>query len=387
MIDDDMLAKLFCDLVSIQSPSGKEKEVAMFVKERLDSLGVKGYFDNANRMTKSNTGNLIATLGSGKPGLLFVAHMDTVESEDSPIEPVIRNGIIRPKGDTILGADDKAGVTAMLHAAETLVSDDRSEELPRATFVFSINEEASPAGMGIEYLKLKDKSRIDHAFSLDGSQKPGTFFDTALGTKVVEISIKGREAHALMRPQKGANALRAAALAITNMPIGKRRDGSVLNIGQVSGGGTTTAVVPGKAEMIGEFGAFDGRKVALLEKEIERAVGIGCKATGCRYRIRWRNDMYLPPYRADLKSGIIRIARAASGASGLRFSTVPLQSVSEYNALGATYGSAVGMCRGGRLAHSTKEHAFVKEFGETSRLIVNIVKEAGRTGAANDNRR
>jgi len=54
----------------------------------------------------------------GKPVLLFVAHVDTVEDGKKKIKPLLKKGTIYSDQKTILGADDKAGVTALLGAAK-----------------------------------------------------------------------------------------------------------------------------------------------------------------------------------------------------------------------------------------------------------------------------
>src|SRR5205823_13772950 len=75
-------------------------------------------------------GNILCSLGrngggSGMP-IFFCAHLDTVPPE-GPIEPVVgEDGIVRNGAGTILGADDKSAVAAMLEAAARLVEDGRT---------------------------------------------------------------------------------------------------------------------------------------------------------------------------------------------------------------------------------------------------------------------
>ena len=44
---------------------------------------------------------------------MFSAHMDTVEPGQG-VKPVLADGVIRSAGDTVLGADDKAGIATIL---------------------------------------------------------------------------------------------------------------------------------------------------------------------------------------------------------------------------------------------------------------------------------
>ena len=102
MINPDRLVNTFLDLVLIDSPSGQEALIGRDLQGRFSDLGLSTYIDEH--------GNVIGRLeGDGDQWLLLSAHMDTV-GKDTGIHPVIRDGIIRSDGTTILGSDDKSGV-------------------------------------------------------------------------------------------------------------------------------------------------------------------------------------------------------------------------------------------------------------------------------------
>ena len=104
-IDKNQIKKLFLDLVKIDSPSGHEQKVSDFIKKKAGQMGVK--------FEEDNYGNLIGYVkGKGKP-ILLCAHMDTVEP-GRKIKPVIQGDVIKSAQETILGADDKAGITEIL---------------------------------------------------------------------------------------------------------------------------------------------------------------------------------------------------------------------------------------------------------------------------------
>lgn len=370
------LVKTFCELVSTPSPSGKERDVALKIKKHLDRMGVTNYFDDSYKKTGCNIGNLIATIGDGKPSITFVSHMDTVEDGKSPIVPVIKGGIIKPKNNTVLGADDKSGVACSLKAIENLIAEKR---LPRTTFIFTTNEEGDENPMGIEAFKAGH--RIDYAFSIDGSDAPGTFMHKALGTMSFEVWIKGKASHAQIAPDKGANAILAAGLMLTKLKIGKSKsDGSIINVGAIDGGGTTTAVVPDNAHMLGEFGAFDKAGMDRIAKRIEDAAKAAGAATGCTYDIKWHRAYYTPPFKKSTNDRQIQLAKKAAIATGLKFSLMPLNSVSEVNALNGMGINSLAMCRGGRNAHSANEHISIREMEDTAKLITEIVKTAKALG-------
>lgn len=64
-------------------------------------------------------GNLYIEVG--KTTTMFTSHLDTATKADCNITHVIENNLIKSDGTSILGADDKAGVTLMMHMIENKV--------------------------------------------------------------------------------------------------------------------------------------------------------------------------------------------------------------------------------------------------------------------------
>ena len=81
MINRDRMRDHFLTLVQIDSPSRKEREIAMHLKEELTSLGAEVSFDQTDQMVGGTVGNLIARIPGTRSGgtpFLLCAHMDTV---------------------------------------------------------------------------------------------------------------------------------------------------------------------------------------------------------------------------------------------------------------------------------------------------------------------
>ena len=147
VINKERLVASFLEMVKISSPSGKENHMAAYLQEKLEALGLEVVMDRQSALREGfETGNLIARLPANTPGippLLFAPHMDTVNPGEG-IEPVIRDGIIYSAGDTILGADDKAGVSVAVEVIRHLVE----ENAPHGEleFVFTYGEETGLSG-------------------------------------------------------------------------------------------------------------------------------------------------------------------------------------------------------------------------------------------------
>src|SRR4029450_626307 len=107
----------FVRLCEIASPTGEEREVADAVLYELRERGVDATEDSAAPPARAGAGNLIARVaGRSDRWLSFFAHLDTVP-HDAPIEVVGDDGTFRSRGETILGADNKAAVTVPIELA------------------------------------------------------------------------------------------------------------------------------------------------------------------------------------------------------------------------------------------------------------------------------
>ena len=113
----------FCRLVKIDSLSGRETQVAKYLAGCLEALGFAVEFDTANVPINGEVGNVIAKLPATAPGLptlMLQSHMDTVTPGEG-IVPQVGEEYVTSAGNTILGADAKAGVNVILHAVTEVI--------------------------------------------------------------------------------------------------------------------------------------------------------------------------------------------------------------------------------------------------------------------------
>src|SRR4051812_23194317 len=104
----------FARLCELASPTGSERAVADAVLAELRELGVDVEEDGAAEPARAAAGNLIARVPGARDGWAMLAgHLDTVP-HNGPIEVAFDQGVFRSRGDTILGADNKAAVTVLV---------------------------------------------------------------------------------------------------------------------------------------------------------------------------------------------------------------------------------------------------------------------------------
>ncbi|MDL2273386.1 M20/M25/M40 family metallo-hydrolase [Oscillospiraceae bacterium OttesenSCG-928-G22] len=269
-IQKQRLLDTFIKYAATSSGTQNERALADIIKADLAAFSYDVYEDTAGKACGSNAGNIYFT-SPGEPGaepLLFSSHMDTVSPCEN-VEPVIRDGYVYSKGDTILGADDKAGIAAIVEAMR-VVKEKGLKHRPIEA-VFTICEEIGLLGsQHIEYDRLKAKQAV----ICDSSGDIGRIVTSAPGQNRIIANITGKPAHAGSAPENGVSALIAGAEAIANMKLLRIDEETTANIGIFKSLGSTN-VVSMEAYIEGEARSRDQAKLdkqtAHMEEEFRKA--------------------------------------------------------------------------------------------------------------------
>jgi tripeptide aminopeptidase len=310
-VKQDRLVELFTTLCSINSPSRQEREVAEYVKGFLRGLGLEVREDHAAQQVEGNANNLIATLLaniSGVPRIFFSAHLDTVEPNPN-VKIIQENGIIRTDGSTILGADDKAGVSAILEAIRIVVENN----LPHGQIqlLFTVCEEIGLRGARAMDLSLVES---DFGFVYDSGPPIGTVVSQTPTHDTLEVRLIGKPAHAGVEPEKGINAIEIAAHAIARMRLGRLDEETTANIGTIHGGHAINIVCPEvhlRAEARSRTMAKVNAQIAHMIECFERAA----QERGGRAEIH--HERHYEGYQLTENDLPVRVVHAAARKIGL----------------------------------------------------------------------
>ena len=310
-VKSDRLVELFTTLCRINSPSRQEREVAEYVKGFLRGLGLEVREDHAAQQVEGNANNLVATLPaniSGVPRIFFSAHLDTVEPNPN-VKIILENGIIRTDGTSILGADDKAGVSAILEAIRIVVENN----LPHGQIqlIFTVCEEIGLKGAQALDLSLVES---DFGFVYDSGPPIGTVVSQTPTHDTMEVRLIGKPAHAGVEPEKGINAIEIAAHAIARMRLGRIDEETTANIGTIHGGHATNVVCPEvhlRAEARSRSKAKVDAQVAHMIECFERAA----QERGGRAEIHL--ERHYEGYQLTENDLPVRIVHAAARKIGL----------------------------------------------------------------------
>lgn len=273
------LHERFVRYCEIRSPTGEEREIADTLAAELRAMGLEVSEDDAARTAEAGAGNLLARApGTGEGWLMFCAHVDTVPHRGR-VEVVNDDGVFRSRGDTILGADNKAAVAVFME----LVA--RHLERPGPVgieLVLTVAEE-----QGLRGAKAFDAAQLRSSagFVLDHAGAVGEVIVSTPTQQKILADFIGVEAHAGIRPEDGHNAIAAAAAAITRMEVGRLDEGTTANVGLIEGG-TSGNVVPGHCSIHAETRSLDTERAAEVAGKIADASAWGASEHGCDVDVR-----------------------------------------------------------------------------------------------------
>ena len=196
--------------------------------------------------------------------------------------------MIRSDGRTVLGADDKDGITAIVLAVRRLLE----TGVPHGPveLLFTVGEENNLSGSA----KLDPAwLQAECGWVMDGPGFPGTIYANGVGKIGFVITVRGKAAHSGICPENGVNAFMLAADALRKFPPGRRGNATV-NYGTVSGGKADN-IVPDCMVLTGEIRSSDMALSETLRKELEAVWGgIASIEYGAGYPpYTLRNDRFL----------------------------------------------------------------------------------------------
>jgi tripeptide aminopeptidase len=379
-----------------QSPSSPgQLEMGRLLVDELHAAGLEDAFLDDN-------GYVVATLHAtveDAPVIGLIAHVDT--SPDAPgagVEPIVhtnydggvielpRGGtkldpatvsaladkkghdVITSSGDTLLGADDKAGVAEIVTAVAHLAA---HPELPRPTIrvCFTPDEEI---GEGPTLFDL-DRFGAPAAYTIDGSQ-PGELQDETFSAKEVTLTVHGVDIHPGFATGKMVNAARLAARIVAALPSDELtpettsdREGFIHPV--------SSEASASKAEVQFIVRDFDDelldQHVALVRRTAEEVL-----AAEPRARLEFEVKRQYPNMRRFVEPHpeLIETAERALRAEGIEPVRKPIRGGTDGSVLSEKGLPTPNLFTGGHEFHSVREWASVQDMASSSATIVRLAE-------------
>jgi len=343
-------------------------------------------------------GYVTATLpGSPGPAIGLIAHLDTTpDAPGAGVEPIVhesydggvlelpRGGtqldpammpelgtkighdLVTASGDTLLGADDKAGVAVIMSAIAHLAA---NPELPRPTLriAFTPDEEIG------EGASLFDIPRFGAlcAYTIDGSEL-GELQDETFSAVEAILTIDGVDVHPGQATRKLVNALRLAALIVAALPADRLtpettsgREGFIHPY-ELSG-------TPARARIRAIVRDFDDRllesHVELLERTAHQIVGAEPRAS-VRVEVR-RQYRNMRRYLDEMPQAVAA-AEKAIRAEGIEPIRAPIRGGTDGSRLSEMGLPTPNIFTGGHEYHSVREWASVQDMAASAATVVRL---------------
>ncbi len=372
-VEADGALGLFLELAAIASPSRRERAVTDVCIARLRDLGLDPQEDAPPR-PGDEAGNVIcripATAGETGTPILLCAHVDTVEPT-APIEPVVSDGVVRNRQNTILGGDNKAAVASMLEGLRRILAEGR----PHAgiELVLSVQEET-----GLHGVKALDCSQFaarvgyvyDHAAPIGGivTQCPSQYS--------IDATFLGRSAHAGIAPQDGRNAIAAAAHALAEMRFGRLDDETTANVGTISGG-VARNIVADRCDVRLEVRSRDHER-ALKESQIMLdALAHAANAAECELETVATQEYRA--YKLRRADPVVQIAWSALEACGFEPSPLATGGGADAHLFNERGIPCANLGNGMALIHTPDEHIAVADIEAMVGVTLALVEAARAT--------
>lgn len=375
---------LVMQMMAIPGKTALENDVADYITAQLIAAGAPAdaiQRDEAHRQTQipGNTGNLILKLPGTKesPRRMLSAHMDTV-----PIcvgsQPLREGRVVRSADpNTGLGADDRAGATAILVAALEILEGDLPH--PPLTFSWFIQEEVGL--QGAKHVDLDGLGNPELAFNWDGGPANKMSIG-ATGAYRTHIVIKGLASHAGGAPEEGISAIAVAARAIADLDrngwhglVQKGDRAGTSNVGYIHGGEATNVVtdhVELRVEARSHDAEFRKEMQETIEQAFHRAVGEVKNSHGQTGEVIINSNLQYESFVLNDDEPGVLAADAAIRAIGLEPTHEIVNGGLDANWLTARGIPSVTMGCGQRNPHTVNETLDLNDFENACRIALHL---------------
>ncbi len=376
MIQTERMTSHLTDIIRIDSPSRREKNVALRLKKDMRDLGAECFYDDAGDKVGGDVGNLIVRIPGKKknaPPFFLCSHMDTV-SPGEGINPRVENGLMKSDGSTILGSDDKSGVSIIVEVLRALKENDIA--CSDIEVAFTICEEVGL--LGAKYLDAS-KFKSPYGIVLDSST-PQRLVLSCPCSDMMDVKIHGVEAHAGLCPENGISAIEVLSDAIAKMNLGRIDDETTANIGKVKGGSAVN-IVPGIVEVRAEARSHDRKKLdaqinhmrdCFLEAALNRKLTLEGQQLGAKAEIEV-NHIY-PAMKVSPEAKVTKLVLEASANLNHNIEFHTSGGGCDANYINEKGIECVNLGTGMYELHTVNEYLVLDEFEKSAQIVLETIK-------------
>jgi len=385
-----------------RSPSTPgQLELGRMLTEELREAGLEAELDGNGYVTGTLPGS--RDEAPDAPAIGLIAHMDTSpEAPGDGVEPIVHRAydggvielpraatildparmpeleeavghdLVTGSGDTLLGADDKAGVAIIMSAVAHLAA---YRDLPRPPIrvAFTPDEEIG------EGASLFDIERFGArcAYTVDGSGL-GELQDESFSAIEAIVTVRGVDVHPGQATGKMVNALRVLSRIVAGLPqelSPERTSGREGFIHPYELSGTA-----GGAELRAILRDFDDREldshVALLRRVADEALAA---APGAQLTVDFRRQYRNMRRYLEGTPEVVAAAETAMREEGIEPVRIPIRGGTDGSLLSEKGLPTPNIFTGGHEYHSVREWASLQEMAASAATVVRLAEVWTRT--------
>jgi tripeptide aminopeptidase len=296
-----------------------------------------------------------------------------IKVEEFPqLKNYVGEDIVTSGGDTILGADDKAGVAEIMEMCEYLLSHPEIKH-GKIGIAFTPDEEI---GHGAHLFDVKGFG-CDYAYTVDGEEIGEICYETFNGA-AFDIEIDGVNIHPGQAKGKMINAIILANELISCLPADERpettegREGYYF-INQIAGG----------VERCKVSGIIRDHDRNLFEKRKAFIVDLVAKLNkkySVRFALSLRDQYYNCAEVIEPHMQIVDDVKNAMVAEGVTPLVSPIRGGTDGSSLSFMGLPCPNICTGGHNAHSTSEFIPVGSMEKVVNILLRVVSEVAKRG-------
>jgi tripeptide aminopeptidase len=244
--------------------------------------------------------------------------------------------------------------------------------------LFTICEEVSLRGS-----REFDASRLDSRFGyvFDHATPIGEIVLASPTHHRLDAELRGRAAHAGVRPEVGRSAIAAAASAIAAMRLGRLDEETTANVGMIEGG-TAINVIPERCRIVAEVRSLDRARAETVATEMIDHLQEAADAAECDLDVTVQRGF--EGYRIRPRAVEVAIAEQALRDCGYEPRHIVTGGASDANTLRFAGFPCLCLADGVEHNHEPTERISVDALDGLFELALALVDEAGRALVAGD---
>ena len=395
--EENKLLDRFCRYVKIWSESDgkaadeevfpsteRQWDLAKILVKELRNLGTRNvYLTDFCYVVAKIDSNIVDPEERKKyPTILLMAHMDTVdEVTGENVKPVISilsdtesptgqaDTIIRSDGTTLLGADDKAGVSAIMAAVEYLMNHYEEEGLKHGPIevMFSPDEET---GHGMDKVPL-NILKADFAVTVDGGNE-GELESECFNAWACKIRFTGKACHTGDAKVNGMiNAVTLASEFTARLPHDMAPETTEGYQGFIAPMEITGSIESASVEML--LRSFNIEEIEKEKEIIKTTAEAVVSKFGGKYEVEFKQQYLNMKEKMDQHPQIMERLEKAYEDAGVKVVKKPIRGGTDGSRLTELGIPTPNIFTGAHEFHSRNEWCSLNQMSKAADVLINLI--------------